>query len=1542
MHRIPSIILLLVCSLCAHANIEKQAYFVRFNLVMVEDGRTTHSVPKTVLDLFDQFGSGDLRPAFKLQDTRLTSIYTFHTSSAGLIEQLRALEGVDYVEAVPSMELFYTPNDLHTNQWNLQTVRAQRAWDIKRDASDVVVAVVDDAVLITHPDLAANIWKNPVEVPNGIDDDGNGYIDDIHGYDVADGNADPNPPAGANSSHFSHGTHCAGIVSASTDNGTGIASLGFNAKIMAVKCKADNTSGGSIQAPYQGVEYAIASGADIISMSWGGGSYSITYQTLFDVAHSKGIILVAAAGNSNTSAPMYPASYNHVISVAASNTSDGKASFSNYGSTIDITAPGVDIWSTVPGSGLYDFKSGTSMACPLVSGLCALMVANAPGIHPDSVEKCLKSTATDIHGQNSSYINQLGAGRINAEQALNCTKGILNADFTAHQTEACPLQKIKLTPRVIDPANLNYGWTFTGGTPASSNTVTPWVSYATPGTYSVQLNVSNAQGQDIVTRTNYVTIAVPRAEISGNFIIQSGESAFIPVSFQGKPPFRISYTDGTSTSTISNISSNPYFLSVSPGTTSTYLLTDFDDDNCSGQIHGSAQVTVSPADSTCSSTSFAQKFTINAEVSIASVHVDQAGNSYSFGSIKNGTKTEGFLLKTSATGKMLWARQYPGVANLLHCTPASNNNDVLYGGRDNDRYTLARIDQDGNLIWAKRYTHSTERYYYGLLNAGNDEYFFGGMGTGAGGDDLHLVKIKGSDGSILWNKSYDSGDDQLAFMTSDGSGGIIASGNYQGKGAVAKIDKDGKVITYFTISGVDQARSIRKSGGYLYTFGYERTSNPTTLIVYKLDISTASSPKVVWSKKLNNRSILWNNAHYVSPNTGNIYLSFKDNADGKHKMAIISKDGQLSELAVTSFSSILRADFLNNEVILSGREIDGNSTNVWVMKREDKPGLDYCFLDHENSGLSAASLSIQMHTYSVTNAPFSETSLPLSSKAVIGTPSCICSNVSLLATKDTLCLGDSSKLIASGGARYQWLYSPGVTLSDMGDSSMWVKPTQTTQYQVVVSNCGCAPDTVKYTIHVPPYPELKLNEDTSICAGDTIDLQVASGYLSYSWSPNNLIPSANQCRVFPNTETRYYVEAFNAFGCSAKDSTLVSVSACCSPIAQFKPSESLLCTGDSVELIMYSKYRSNYTYEWDFPDAMNVSTYLGYRPPKLYYSKPGTYTIRLIVSNPCGIDTSFETITIQSFFHSAGEDTSACLGDTVQLGSTEIVDYAYRWTPTTNLDDPLRSNPKAVFLGPITYMLEVTDLVSGCKSIDSVRLTLQQEKDFILQDTTICIGDTAWFSLVNYNYTLRWSTGDTSKITYITTDSTITVEASQNGCMFTDTASIDYIDLPTFAWTSDTFLCERQILNLSTYADNATYRWEPMAVTDPSIAISDTGMHWIYVTNVCGTRADSVNVWSKNCDCLTYVPNAFSPNLDGLNEGLRPHINCIVRELQFRIYNRWGELIYESQDAQVAWDGTYKKALVQRGIYLWTLDYIGAEGDNIKRWHSAGTVHVVR
>lgn len=222
---------------------------------------------------------------------------------AKLIKEFNQFEFIDFAERVPIYNLFFTPNDpQYSNQWNLVKIQADQAWNITQGATAIKIAVVDDGFLLNHEDLASQWHINTNEIPNNnIDDDNNGYIDDWRGWDAA--NNDNNPSAfNPSNTYFTHGTHVAGIVAGATNNSLGIASIGFNCKMIPVKIADDATS--SLSGAYLGVEYAIISGANIINMSWGGSGYSATYQALFNLAKSKGIVCVAAAGNASTSMPM--------------------------------------------------------------------------------------------------------------------------------------------------------------------------------------------------------------------------------------------------------------------------------------------------------------------------------------------------------------------------------------------------------------------------------------------------------------------------------------------------------------------------------------------------------------------------------------------------------------------------------------------------------------------------------------------------------------------------------------------------------------------------------------------------------------------------------------------------------------------------------------------------------------------------------------------------------------------------------------------------------------------------------------------------------------------------------------------------------------------------------------------------------------------------------------------------------------------------------------------------------------------------------------
>lgn len=373
---------------------------------------------------FRQLNSVPLHQTYRLQFSNISKVDS-------LILAIEALPMIEYAEKVPLVTSNFEPDDLHPNQAQyLSRILAEQAWDITQGSAQVVVAVVDNGVRLTHEDLAAHIWANPGEIPgNGIDDDGNGFVDDINGFDVSDNDNNPNPPPGiASNSDFNHGTHCAGIVSAVTDNGKGIASIGFNLEIMPVKTVSNTGNGRSLTHAFEGVSYAMRSGADVISMSFGGEfsqAQARTITNLMNAGFNAGIVLVAAAGNENVNVPFVPASIPGVISVGATNSSnDQKASFSNFGTTVDVMAPGVNIFSTLGNAdNSYGFLSGTSMACPLVAGLAGLVLSANPGFSPAQVSNALINGCDNISAQNPGFNGQIGAGRVNAFKTLSLLTG---------------------------------------------------------------------------------------------------------------------------------------------------------------------------------------------------------------------------------------------------------------------------------------------------------------------------------------------------------------------------------------------------------------------------------------------------------------------------------------------------------------------------------------------------------------------------------------------------------------------------------------------------------------------------------------------------------------------------------------------------------------------------------------------------------------------------------------------------------------------------------------------------------------------------------------------------------------------------------------------------------------------------------------------------------------------------------------------------------------------------------------------------------------
>ena len=437
-----------------------------------------------------------------------------------IIKDLSKFSEVDYSE--PKFKDFedYIPNDpSYSSCWHLNKIQANLAWDLGTGNSNVVVSIVDDAITINHPDLQNVIWVNPNEIPNnGIDDDNNGYIDDINGWDTYTNDNDPSPHS--NTPAWAHGTHCAGIAGAHTDNNIGISSVGFGVSLMAVKT-ADNN--GLVNQTWDGVYYSIVSGADVISCSWSSGSYSQTNNNIIEFGINNGSIIVAASGNNGAnlaSNPKYPACYNGVICVANTTSSDTKAGSSNYGTRIDVAAPGSSILSTIPYSG-YDTKTGTSMSAPMVAGLLGLMKSFSPNSTNEQLISCMKSACDDIDAVNPSYAGLLGNGRINAYNALLCLSPP-NADFVVKNQDSCS-GEIQFFDATLGVPK-SWAWDFDGDGIIDDTTNTATSYFNQSGSYNTSLTVSNDFGTDTKTIQNAFNISLTDAPLIEDFYTCIGDS----------------------------------------------------------------------------------------------------------------------------------------------------------------------------------------------------------------------------------------------------------------------------------------------------------------------------------------------------------------------------------------------------------------------------------------------------------------------------------------------------------------------------------------------------------------------------------------------------------------------------------------------------------------------------------------------------------------------------------------------------------------------------------------------------------------------------------------------------------------------------------------------------------------------------------------------------------------------------------------------------------------------------------------------------------
>lgn len=399
-------------------------------------------------------------------------------------------------------------------------INAPEAWNVTTGSPNVVIGVIDTGIDYNHPDLAANIWSNPGEIAgDGIDNDANGYIDDVRGWDFANNDNDPFDDNG-------HGSHVAGTIGAQGNNGLGVVGVNWQVKLMPLKFLGANGSGDTANAT-AAVLYAAKfkfGGVNVVRVtnnSWGGGGKSVTMQNAIE---SSGSVFVASAGNGATSQVQYPAGYKNanIISVAATDHNDALATFSNFSSSwVDLAAPGVNIASTYKGG--YGVLSGTSMASPHVAGVAGLVLAATPGLTPASVKAAIMNSVDPVPGLAGKTVT---GGRINAGRAVGSAL-VLTDNCGPAPCSPADIAGLSANSLTATQTTLDLSWTATGDDGASGTAYVTDIRYSTSpinaGNFAQATLVNGEPAPGIAGSTENFTVTGLRPSTNYYFAVRVGD-----------------------------------------------------------------------------------------------------------------------------------------------------------------------------------------------------------------------------------------------------------------------------------------------------------------------------------------------------------------------------------------------------------------------------------------------------------------------------------------------------------------------------------------------------------------------------------------------------------------------------------------------------------------------------------------------------------------------------------------------------------------------------------------------------------------------------------------------------------------------------------------------------------------------------------------------------------------------------------------------------------------------------------------------------------
>lgn len=1360
-----------------------------------------------------------------------------------LIKEISKYEFIEYAEKKELHKLFYTPNDpQYTNQWHLTKIQAGLAWDISQGSNSVIVAVTDNAIRTTHPDLQNKL---------------------VAGRDVVDNDNDPNP---CGSNNGLHGSHVSGIVGAQTNNGVGIASIGFNVRIMPIKIGDCN---GSLVGAYDGIIWAYQNGAHIINCSWGGGGYSTYGQNVVNAAWNAGSIVVAAAGNDNVSTVFYPAGYNNVISVASTASNDAKSSFSNYGTWIKISAPGSSILSCNASTG-YTNLSGTSMASPLVAGLLGLMKSYGPTLTNTQLINCLYSSADNINAVNPGFIGQLGAGRINAYQALLCVNAstvardagisqvitprgvICTATFTPQVTirnfGSNALTSATINYRIDNNAIQTFNWTGNLASGATANVTLP--------------NMTTTNGQH--TFTAFTTN--PNNNTDQNFTNDTTVSSFAVYTTGLTLPFTETFESNSTTLSLWSVD-NPdggttwalYTIAgTTPGTTAAGI--DFYNYTTTGQRDG----LISPP--------------LNfSNLSSAQLYFEHAYRRY------NTSSTDSLIIYASTdcgqTYTRIWARGENGSFTLATQNPSttafspSNSNQWCMGSSSPPCNTISLNAFIGNpnvILKFEGFNNYGNNLFLDNINVtgtvaavGPTASFTSNTATVCAGQSVNFTD-QSTPNITSWSWSFPGGTPStstqqnptvtyntpgtynvtLTVTNANGNNSITMT-NYITVNAIPTVTASASPTTIC----LGASTNLTASGASTYTWnnglgaGATKTASPTTTTTYTVTgtssagctntanitvtvnalptVTASGSPTTICAGATANltasgaNTYSWSNGlgtgatKTVTPTTTTTYtVTGTNSTTGCSNTASVTIN--VNPLPTVTLSSTSSSICVGSSVTLTA---GGANSYTW------SNGL--------GTGTTKTVSPTTTTTYTVTGTNSTTGCSNTASITITVNP---LPTVNATASPATICAGATTTLTASGANTYSWNNGLG------NGTSVSAGPTSTTTYTVTGTSTltGCS-NTANVTVTVNPLPAVTASgTPTTICAGQTANL-TASGANSYSWS-NGLGTGANKT-VTPSTTTTYTVTGTNSTtGCSNTANVTITVNPL--PTISATASPTAICIGSSTTL---NASGAN-TYSWN--NGLGAGASHTVSP-----TANTTYTVTGTSTAGC-VNTGSVTVTVNPLpsVNASATQTTICAGNTTTLNAAGA--NTYTWDNGLGTGASHSVNPTTT----TTYTVTGTT-AAGCSNTSSVTINVNPLPNVTATASplTVCIGGSTTLSASGANnYT--WDNGLGAGATHtvsptFNTTYTVTGTNTSTGCSNTSSVSIivDNNAPIVNATVSSTNVCVGDIITVD--ASNSpnidTYNWtltgaNPATSSNATeqISYSSAGTYTVSLiaSNSCGSN----------------------------------------------------------------------------------------------------------